>query len=93
LAGGALKEVGTGHWNDPNIGATNSSGFTAFPGGIRLTSYGSPYQDIIISGYFWTKTELIQHSVSLLILKYIESDPHRSFLILVCGILAHRFVA
>jgi uncharacterized protein (TIGR02145 family) len=32
VAGGKLKETGTVHWADPNY-ATNSSGFTALPGG------------------------------------------------------------
>jgi len=35
LAGGAMKETGTVHWVYPNTGATNSSGFTALPGGYR----------------------------------------------------------
>lgn len=34
-AGNALRDTGTLYWNFPNSGATNSSGFSALPGGIR----------------------------------------------------------
>jgi uncharacterized protein (TIGR02145 family) len=34
-AGAGLKESGTSHWQVPNSGATDKSGFNALPGGIR----------------------------------------------------------
>jgi len=34
-AGAKLKEVGTTHWQSPNAGSTNASGFTALPAGYR----------------------------------------------------------
>jgi uncharacterized protein (TIGR02145 family) len=34
-AGGKMKETGTLHWNLPNTGATNTSGFNGIPGGER----------------------------------------------------------
>jgi uncharacterized protein (TIGR02145 family) len=38
ISGGKLKEAGTKHWANPNKGATNSSGFTGVPGGMRFRS-------------------------------------------------------
>ena len=38
IAGGKLREIGTTHWQYQNIGASNTSGFTALPGGDRIFS-------------------------------------------------------
>lgn len=35
VAGGALKETGTDHWESPNAGATDEYGFSALAGGYR----------------------------------------------------------
>ena len=59
VAGGFMKstgtyQAGTGLWFDPNTGATNSSGFTALPGGYRF--YGNNFYALGISGFWWTST-------------------------------------
>lgn len=50
-----MKEAGTMHWVEPNTG-TNSSGFTALPGGARLDS--NPASDLFISldAILWSST-------------------------------------
>ena len=53
-AGGALKETGTSRWSSPNGGATNSSGFTALPGGLRSAT--NLFLNVGTFGYFWTST-------------------------------------
>src|SRR5574344_601553 len=56
VAGGKLKETGTTHWNSPNTGATNETGFTALPGGCR-NSDGAFYS-VGDLGYWWCATEV-----------------------------------
>ena len=55
VAGGKLKETGTAHWESPNVGATNESGFTALPGGRR--DFNGTFYYIRQNGYFWSSTE------------------------------------
>jgi uncharacterized protein (TIGR02145 family) len=55
VAGGKLKEAGTAHWFYPNTDGTNSSGFTALPGGSRH-NWGS-FEFLGPFGYYWTSTD------------------------------------
>ncbi|MCD4729174.1 MAG: T9SS type A sorting domain-containing protein [Bacteroidales bacterium] len=55
IAGGKLKEKGTIHWDSPNTGATNESGFFALPGGGRYNHGG--FQTLGVYGDFWSSTE------------------------------------
>src|SRR5574344_1416783 len=55
VAGGKLNETGTTHWNSPNTGATNETGFTALPGGYRRSN-GS-FLNIGYLGHWWSATE------------------------------------
>lgn len=54
VAGGKLKSV-IG-WNASNTGSTNQSGFSALPGGIRVSSGG--FDLIGFEGSWWSATEI-----------------------------------
>ena len=70
VAGGKMKETGTTHWNSPNSGATNSSGFTALPGG-HSDSGGPAFYNLGKYGYWWTATE---QNASLAWYRYIGNS-------------------
>jgi uncharacterized protein (TIGR02145 family) len=53
-AGGKLKETGTAHWNSPNTGATNESGFTALPASQRYAD--GIFYNIGTNSYWWSST-------------------------------------
>jgi uncharacterized protein (TIGR02145 family) len=56
VAGGKLKAISS--WQSPNIGADNSSGFTALPGGMGLIMAGlyNSYNFIGTYGIWWSAT-------------------------------------
>jgi uncharacterized protein (TIGR02145 family) len=54
VAGGALKSTSV-LWISPNSGATNSSGFSALPGGIRFTN--GTFNNIGFGAIFWSSSE------------------------------------
>ncbi|OFX31706.1 MAG: hypothetical protein A2X08_16050 [Bacteroidetes bacterium GWA2_32_17] len=55
VAGGKLKETGTTHWQSPNAGATNETGFTALPGGNRYDN--GAFYSLGSYGFWWSSTE------------------------------------
>jgi len=55
LTGGKLKEGGTVHWLNPNLYATNATGFTALPGGAYNGLLGT-FGFLGMSASFWTST-------------------------------------
>ncbi len=71
VVGGKLKETGTVHWQSPNTGATNESGFTALPGGVRYIN-GSFYE-LGFSGTWWSSTP-VELSAYFFSLSYDSGD-------------------
>lgn len=53
---GDLKAVGTEHWEEPNTGATNSTGFTAYGSGRRDYNSGT-FSDLWVRSNWWSRTE------------------------------------
>ena len=78
VAGGKMKEAGTTHWNPPNAGATNESGFTALPGGFRSGDFFDAMGNV---AYFWSSTEYEYDSSRVLsrYLNYISSQVGLEF--------------
>ncbi len=78
VAGGKLKETGTTHWNSPNTGATNETGFTALPGGFR-NGNGGAYYYVGGDGYWWSATEIDASNAWYRILYYNSSSVVRDY--------------
>jgi len=60
VAGGKMKETSTTHWITPNTGATNESGFTGLPAGLRGSGGSNPEPFFNFMGeccYYWSSTE------------------------------------
>lgn len=74
-AGGKLKETGTDHWRTPNGDATNESGFTALPGGMRAKD-GS-FNALQETGNFWTTTNASNQAAWYRSLDYISGGNTR----------------
>jgi uncharacterized protein (TIGR02145 family) len=54
--GGKVKETGDTHWLSPNIDATNETGFSALPGGMR--EMNGSFWNLGFTGYWWSSATL-----------------------------------
>lgn len=75
-AGNLLKESGHRHWDYPETGANNKSGFTGLPAGIRYQN--GKFLLIREYGYFWTSTEFSSKKARTRRLYYDTPDIARS---------------
>ena len=55
VSGGKMKSTGTTLWISPNTGATNSSGFTGLPGGLRFNTGG--FNSVGVYGLWWSSSD------------------------------------
>ncbi len=55
IAGGKMKSTGTQYWLSPNTDATNESGFSGLPGGLR--NFNGTFNSVGNYGYWWSSTE------------------------------------
>jgi uncharacterized protein (TIGR02145 family) len=78
VAGGKLKESGTAHWLTPNTGATNSTGFTALPGGYRYY-YDGTFYFVGGLGYWWSSTAYDATFALYRYLGYYFANAYRSY--------------
>jgi len=76
IAGRKLKETGITHWQTPNTGATNETGFNALPGGYRTDT--GPYNSIGQSGYWWSSTGISLVSSWNRTMSYAEKKVERN---------------
>ena len=83
VAGGKMKSTGTiedgdGLWYSPNEGASNESGFSAFPAGYRGSGNGY-YGSMGGYGSFWSSSEYGSDDAYVRNLYYGYSDVFRNF--------------
>ena len=82
IAGGKLKEKGTGHWLSPNNGATNESGFTALPSGMRgivATGNSGEFEGRGTDCCWWSTSALGEEPSSLIFGLWINHNYSRIF--------------
>jgi len=77
FAGGKLKEAGTSHWASPNTNGTNESGFTALPGGTKIT--GGGFSFLGRYGVWWSSSEVTDTHARIRSLYYTNGQVGRDY--------------
>lgn len=72
IAGGKMKEVGFNNWNSPNTAATNSSGFSAIPGGLR--HFDGSFLSLGNEAYWWSTTNTTPGSYWIRWLDFVSEN-------------------
>jgi uncharacterized protein (TIGR02145 family) len=77
IAGGKMKEAGLEHWDSPNTGATNESGFSGLPGGFRNVTGSYVYMGS--DGYFRSSSEYSSSQAWFHSLHSVWEEVYRGF--------------
>ncbi len=75
--GGHLKATGNNHWDSPNEGATNSSGFSALPHGYREFE-GNGFNGARAYLVLWTSSQVDENEAWRRALSYYYKEVFRS---------------
>ncbi|MCF8460873.1 MAG: hypothetical protein K9G46_09120 [Flavobacteriales bacterium] len=78
VAGGRLKEAGTLHWDAPNEAASNSSGFTGLPAGMRFQE--GQFDHMGKNGLFWSSRRESESLAFYLTLTYNSAASYRTYI-------------
>jgi uncharacterized protein (TIGR02145 family) len=78
-AGGKMKSTGTQYWQAPNGGATNESGFSGLPGGIR-DGYDGAFSSLGGQGNWWSASESGAESAWFRFVDNANADLDRYYL-------------
>jgi uncharacterized protein (TIGR02145 family) len=77
-AGGPLKTIGLINWISPNTGATNSTGFSALPGGLR-SEIGN-FSLARNGAYWWTANEFDTWQASYRYVLNVNATANRYYI-------------
>jgi len=84
VAEGKMKTIGTTHWEWPNKGATNSSGFSGLPGGCYVDR--GFFGGIGTVGYWWCSNEYSSPDAWFMSLNYNSANARLSPWYKRCGL-------